>query len=343
MSPDQRRFAWQELSLFENHDYVARWFKEKHSRAINSAKTKSINSQFAQAREYFRSYGDSSAIVRPLLLYYGCLSFARGVTLCRSRELTETTLKPSHGLSTVDWASKFSAGLQGALELSVRASSGSFTEFVHAAGNFQHTGYWTEGGRQGTYRAHYPIPLFLTDQSTISLEDILSRDRRFSSLYSKASGRPEKVRYGQITATNDSLDVYILPQGDASPEMLARSFGIDIAAVSQKIMPRMPVSAFHFSVEGSDARERQGNLPVTEFNGGEIIYISDNFENGDRISPLISMYLLSFIAGMLARYFPSKWMALVNNEKGASAQPSLMASMSAIEEEFPHLIRLALI
>jgi hypothetical protein len=47
--------------------------------------------------------------------------------------------------------------------------------------------------------------------------------------------------------------------------------------------------------------------------------------------------MLSYFLGMLVRYFPSRWIALLRNEKGDVAQPILIAAVNAIETDYPIL------
>jgi hypothetical protein len=97
------RAAWERLSRFESHDYVAKWYVGKHARTLNAARTKEVTSNFAQGREYFASAADADISVRPVLLYYGALSLSRGVILLRNSYKNESNLKSSHGLETVTW------------------------------------------------------------------------------------------------------------------------------------------------------------------------------------------------------------------------------------------------
>ena len=57
---------------------------------------------FAHGRQYFRNAARSEMSVKPLLLYYGALSCSRGVILANNAEKKEESLKPRHGLETVD-------------------------------------------------------------------------------------------------------------------------------------------------------------------------------------------------------------------------------------------------
>ncbi len=59
-----------------------------------------------------------------------------------------------------------------------------------------------------------------------------------------------------------------------------------------------------------------------------------DFPNGDKLTEFIKLYLVSYTLGMLARYHPSMWTALLRNEKGDFAQPLLVDALQAIERDF---------
>ena len=60
----------------------------------------------------------------------------------------------------------------------------------------------------------------------------------------------------------------------------------------------------------------------------------EQFPNGDRLSELVKLYLISYILGMVARYFPLEWMGLLRNEPKGGAQPLLARATAAVETEF---------
>jgi len=41
---------------------------------------------------------------------------------------------------------------------------------------------------------------------------------------------------------------------------------------------------------------------------------------------------------MLARYYPTHWMALVRGEKGDAAWPAVNTSLSYVEQAYPELV-----
>ena len=67
-----------------------------------------------------------------------------------------------------------------------------------------------------------------------------------------------------------------------------------------------------------------------------------DFPNGDKMTEFFKLYVVSYYLGMLARYFPSIWIALLRNEKGGFAQPLLARAVEAIETKFPEHVLLQL-
>ena len=68
-----------------------------------------------------------------------------------------------------------------------------------------------------------------------------------------------------------------------------------------------------------------------------------DFANGDKLTEFVKLYLVSYILGMLARYHPSIWTALLRNEKGDFAQPLLVDAVEAIEKDFASQLSLQLL
>ena len=67
---------------------------------------------------------------------------------------------------------------------------------------------------------------------------------------------------------------------------------------------------------------------------GEYMVVMLDFPNGDKLTVFMKLYLVAYILGMLVRYHPSIWMALLRNERGDFAQPLLVDAVEAIEGDF---------
>jgi hypothetical protein len=68
------------------------------------------------------------------------------------------------------------------------------------------------------------------------------------------------------------------------------------------------------------------------------IHLVKPFAGGARYSQLAITYMLSYCFGMLARYFPTHWIALLRGSKGDSLRPTINAGQEYIDVSFPELI-----
>ena len=68
------------------------------------------------------------------------------------------------------------------------------------------------------------------------------------------------------------------------------------------------------------------------------LYVTTPLDNGARISQIGMVYILAYILGMLARYFPTHWIALGRSEKGDALWPSINAAIHYIEKVYPQLV-----
>lgn len=342
----QERQVWEALSVFESHDYVGKWYKARHGRELNAARTREIISCFTQGREYFASAKVAASSVRPLLLYYGALSLSRGVILLLDPTKREASLKPSHGLEVVDWTNTLAGGIGKVLDLGIRATSGTFSELATATGNLQFTGWWSAPTMSlGQYHVRLANPKFCSDGSVITLDDLVSRDHRFLALYEITTGRKGRVHLSEIVADAAGIEISIFPVGGAfDREVVETKFGWPSGTVVQErpSAKRLPIPNFTVQLAGADLNALKPLLPATQYTKGDGMFVLQDFANGDRLSELLRTFLLSYFLGMLVRYFPSRWIALLRNEKGDAAQPMLMAAVNAIEHDLPQLVSASL-
>ena len=55
------------------------------------------------------------------------------------------------------------------------------------------------------------------------------------------------------------------------------------------------------------------------------------------LSELMLLFVAAYFLGMLARYYPSAWVALARTGPGDCLRPLLMAALQQIEEDVPRL------
>ena len=288
-------------------------YQQFHESAADSQKMKAINAVFAQGRMYFENARSAGLGVKPVLLYYGAMSLVVGLVLFRNRTSREESFKSAHGLTRGDWKGILNCGLDRVLDLDIKAASGIFRELASVAWHWSVADIYnpknSELRNRGTYPELRPLgPIrFAQDQSTLTLRDLLSRSRYTGGGYADITGAPSNLHRAVVELAEGNRQIAIRPE--LSDELSGRS-----ALSFQRDDPSIPL----WNKDNSE-------LWMT---------VVDDFPNGDRLSEFVKLYLLSYVVGMLARYFPSTWMSLIRNEAGSLAQPLLATAIRALETEF---------
>jgi hypothetical protein len=68
------------------------------------------------------------------------------------------------------------------------------------------------------------------------------------------------------------------------------------------------------------------------------LFLAAPMPSGNRYSQLCFTYMLSYVLGMLARYFPTHWVSLAQGSKGDALWPMLNQAHTIAEETFPELV-----
>ena len=257
---------WKAISRFESHDFVANWYRKAHERDANAAKVGQINACFAHGREYFRNAGHSDMSVKPLLLYYGILSCCRGVILANNPEKKEKSLKPRHGLETVDWQHMLSGGIRSVLELGIRATDGTFGELVDVCWH-KKTLHSFNGPTNELVSRGQPFGdvRFATDGSEMTLADLLSRLLQTGLAYPELTGRRANM-FGGARIVSHPPGVHLaFPLVGIPDELKSLADGQNIYVGSVNLT--MPLSALKVTRNGRKSWQRGGSNPCTPTSG----------------------------------------------------------------------------
>lgn len=333
--------AWERLQRFESRDYLQNYFEKSYSRKLSASRAHSISSSFTQGREYFMSARSASISVKPLLLYYGASSLARGMTLVKSPAISEHGMKPSHGLAQHRWAETLQSGISAVLKLRISCTSGLFGEFFQAVGNKGELKARNGLGQRMSGWVSYGQIAFMDGGSTLSLSDILSRDTRLEDDYQKVAGEDSNIDFGFLQLTDEELGIFFMNIGRQSAEdILAKIAAHGFPEKTKFEVGRFPEGHPHaagglWAKVGLDSTlSRDSAFPMIS-GAGELHHIIRPFPRGDRISEIHRTYFVSFIIGMLCRYYPSVWMQLVTGGKGDIARSVVLNSVRIVERSFP--------
>ncbi len=323
---------WQQLLSLESRDITQQLFARIHSRELNARRAREINAAAKQAREYFRNVSNSNYTVRPLLTFYGVASLSRALLLLLKTEGGEEGLTVGHGIETVGWGDVMSgdtaAGLTRLGDLKIRRRSGLFSDFVTHTNNRVSIHVNSAGV---DWRLCYDIPE-IGDE--FSVTDLFSRipdlQKDYSNIsnvtrytpvnemtYSKDKGFRAKVRekpFSQFRAVYENFGYIATSQGDwciitCDAKTFAKELPLFIHTYVHKLF---------------------GSIPS--------LFLAEPFSGGARYSQLCITYMVSFILGMLVRYYPTHWISLIQGDKGDSMWPTINRAQQLVEHSYPELV-----
>ena len=306
------REIWDYVARMESFDYVTRQYKQFNDLVADCTKIREINAAFSQGRMYFENARSADIGVKPLLLYYGAMALAVGLMSFKTPENSEGSQKSAHGLKHRDWKRVLKTGVADILDLEIRANAGTFRELAGVAWHWNVANVYVNVRKRETYpqvRNLGPVT-FADGNSSLTLRDLISRSKYTGGDYADIMGERSQLHRVIVELTNGNRTLTIKSQGPVS-----RKSKKDLQFPRDD--PSVPL--WISNDVGSD------EISMT---------MVDCFTNGDRLSEFIKLYLISYVTGMLSRYFPSRWMSLIRNDAGSIAQPLLAKAVRAVETEF---------
>ncbi|BEH23800.1 YaaC family protein [Burkholderia pseudomallei] len=322
---------WEALRNYESYELIKRDYHERHGRTPSTAHAREISAPFAHARSYFMSARNADQTVKPLLLYYGVLSLSRGLTLALSRGRREATLAAAHGLSTLQWQNALSADSPdfGALRVAVN-QSGSFSELGRA------TEFCSLLRANSSAINHKLENSAVTPEAEYSLGDIISRIPALRDHYKRWQGESACAQFSVEAAENPTEVIFNVKKAAYLPHV-TREFCDELFLRSGCSFASE--SADNFTYRGTNDIDQ--NPGVTDFVGhftiGDV-WLTARYPAGENLSNILTVFTLAYTLGMLVRYFPTQWTALVRSQINDAALPSIVATIDWIETEYPRLV-----
>lgn len=320
------------LSL-ESRDITQRWFRVIHANELNARRAREINSAAKQAREYFRNAANSYYSVKPLLTFYGVASLSRALSLLLKKNGGEEGLSGSHGLETVAWGDILSGeihealGNLGALKIRTTAS-GLFNDFITHTEN--RIAIHVRSAAVD-WRLPYNIP---GSGDELTLDALFSRLPDLQNDYSEISKAKKYASIDSMTYSKEagfSASVSALNFSQFSSSYI--DLGYTATTGGKSITLRCNSDIF------------KNNLPqFTHMYIGKLfgsipsLFLAEPFQSGARYSQLCITFMISYVLGMLVRYYPTYWISLTQGDKGDSMWPTINRAQQMVEQSFPELV-----
>lgn len=323
---------WQQLLSLESREVTQQWFSILHGRELNIRRTKEINAAARQSREYFRNASNSEYSVRPLLTFYGVASLSRALILLLRREGGEESLSSGHGLTTVDWSTQLSGdtwvGLASLLELKVKTCAGLFSDFVCETKNRISIHISSSAV---DWRINYGVP----DTGTqVTLGDLFSR---IPDLFIDFRNISSSIRYAYVSKlTYDQKNGFYAKVRYENFESFMHTYqNLGYKIETQDIWSILTCDDAIFNQDiplfvHSYVQKSFGTIPN--------LYIAEPFPGNLNYSQLCITYLTAFFLGMLARYYPTYWISLIQGDKGDALWPTINRAQHMVEKSFPELV-----
>jgi hypothetical protein len=68
------------------------------------------------------------------------------------------------------------------------------------------------------------------------------------------------------------------------------------------------------------------------------LFLVAPFPSRNKYSQLSVTYMVGYVLGMLAWYFPTQWVSLAQGSKGDALWPTLNRAQRVVEDSFPELV-----
>ncbi len=324
--------VWQQLLSLENVEITKRWFSKIHGRELNAKRTREINAAAKQSREYFRNADQSDYSVRPLLTYYGVISLSRALLLLLKKDSGEESLTAGHGISPVNWKEQLSGDPMIALKslgnLKVQISSGIFCDFIKVTKNRI---LIYDKSDEVDFRIDYNVP----DMGIqISLKDLIAR---IPDLFKDFASFSPEIKYSYIYDLNfDDQKTFTGSIEKDHFELFKKTY----ENLGYKIEPQSDLSLLSCD---SDTFEKNKPLFIhsyiqKRFGWKPDLFIAEPFQGKYAFSQLCITYMIAYILGMLARYYPTYWISLVQGNNGDGLWPTINRTQHFVENSYPELV-----
>ncbi len=322
----------EQLVALESIDTVRAWHTRMTGRELSYRRANEITSSARQAREYLRNAAASAHSVRPLLTYYGNAALSRAAVLLLRPTSAEESLARGHGLETVGWSNVLGANLAQSLvnisTLKIRTTAGLFRDLLLATDN--RICIHARSVRVD-WTLQYSQPL---EPVEITLGEIASRLPDLAPPEHSTLARSLCARVNEVSFSQESG---FFAKVQAEPLRLIQdayiSSGYEVSGAGELVDLRCPAAGFEQVLpQFTHAYVRK----LFDLIPG--LHICPPYAGAIRLSQIVVTFALSYILGMLTRYFPTHWIAMQSGNTGDALWPTLFSAQRYVELAYPELL-----
>ena len=315
---------WELFANYESYELIKQAYGERHGRMLGPASAREIAAYFIHARSYFGAAKLGAQTVRPLLLYYGVLSLARGLTRFLTKNWIGTKFSPSHGLRIVAQDESLCGDAPDFSTLKVRTTQGTFLELGESTG-FRSLLRKRSAGVDFKI-CNQPI----SNNTEFDLGDILSRTPALCKSFQNWKGYCLCMPCSDIQVDDDGARIS-LPK---NKDLAIRIFNGTEFSLEEETQERLIFGGPKKTDEAPGFADKI--LPSWPNIG--FLWITAPYPCGVRLSKISTLFALAYIMGMVVRYYPVQWTALARGLIPDAALPTLSTAINVVENEFPQAI-----
>jgi hypothetical protein len=310
----------EKLRRFESTELVKAYLVKNFNlkSAPSAQKVEQVCANFTQGRTFFESALIADIAVKPLLMYYGVLAYSKGLILLSDGRIKEETLKQSHGLSLSNW-NEVSATMD--LEnLKVKVLDGTFLQLLN------YTDYQSNICQGTSYPVWSHVADHASEFGSIKFSELCHYFPNLKEWFDQWANSPMNI--AEIDNIDDSQKGYIT----------VRVRNNQIRGDIEKIFPPEYFKDVKFDENSATFGVTSRELNMTQrwnehFKTGNAVIFAP-LENGSGINVISAFYAISYVLGMMARYYPASWMGIHYGGKGNRLMPFVIKLMNYIEEYY---------
>ena len=161
----------------------------------------------------------------------------------------------------------------------------------------------------------------------IRLREILTRSRYVADTYASVVGESSKIHPVRIVAGSRKVGLYPMRR-----KRNGASYAEHLKSVGSVQTYRSPHN--HSEVAATFFSEDDPNCPILHEGTDLFGWAIEPLPNGDRPAEWIKLYVLSYVFGMLCRYYPSQWLSLISDFGAPPEGPIIHRTLHAIQQHF---------